>query len=388
MADESEVEKVKRDSFIPLPGGITIGELRRNIPLDAQLFLRLELDAGRSIIAGQTILIAGTVYLVTPNDNYDGWVYINPVKKVLGEPEEANIQEHYDMHFSKPEVRTELKLRVLVYSPDVDLTEMISRLVASSKVNEVAEKAKKDVLDIGEPKLIEYAEKILKEINPSLNLSENFMRTVVPCLLLFIEDYIKLNEFQTVENAEGLFKEVLRDFFGKIDKIYQDKKELLESESGNNRGITVFSIDTSEESSFYGPFTFVSTYVYGRGWYICMPVGGCSQQATSALKNYFEGELPAIYTQIRESIQSDTRSGEIKIINDRSVIVARRRRRDGTFYIRLDRAVFHGDSPISDALETLNIACGQADGFNQVVIFTTEAPEISDPIVINDEDLG
>lgn len=358
--------------WFPLPLGITIEQLRRQVPTTASLRIQFQrVDPMKQPILDpividvpndrQYILDPRAIYEVNSNsDEKSNEVFLNPVRVPEGVvvPEESNISKAVDIFLASAAGRTarENILTILISSPDSDIEVALKTL--SQKMSDVRTDEIMRDFDRGYEKIQkEKLEKIFNQsvAQTSLNLLEKgeFSLDVWESMVTWDAEILYINallEGKGISTEEAMEKASFL-FFTKLKKVI-DKRVPELRKRVKNKSEMAFSLDKydmDDENAQEG-MPIIVFYIPQFGWSVSIPNGNCPAAAVRSFdavleQNQPKGSVDEIF------LKTLAAEGEaLELDRDNKIVVYRKRNK-----IDQNNGVYHPGHPVKDALDTIHM---------------------------------
>jgi hypothetical protein len=367
------LEKGKFGIDVMIPEGLSISELRRELPPLAQLIvtfrakedLSYELEVeGR----GKFRLATNRGYVVGSNPKLGGDLYLN----MLGADDDvSDIPGALDLGLAKRGLRGQMGVEIVVRSDDVDVARTIEVLLEKKRQIERYQRFETEFFnqegDIR--KMIEEAagssgwqgikfERMAAELCVGLAMDLGY------------EVFMECDKKGVPVEWSRLNKKWVDGYLEKLLSLSRSRIDELRSCVGGENDMVLGFDNLSLGNTGLDVVTVLRP---GRGWAVVFPNSNCPQHAAAAIRDQVtgsegRGDFPNMTKQVEEAIAD----GDVVVDRDRKVMVFRKMDTINPYM-----AVFHGDGNLVQAMETLRMAGDPYENqvFGQIVISKGEVEE-------------
>lgn len=360
-----ESEKQEEKLFTPLPEGVSIDELRDQIPASQELIIKFnwEGDAdGKPKIAQvgekeKYPIYPNLEYRVNPNPDKTGWVFMNPVDPKGPAPEDSDIPVKLDRYFASEKGRKASGITISAKNTSERIKDGIKNVAATKEDsgNGAYDEFRKFVNEYTQTegaKTIEMLEELLD--------LKHFEKGDRANQMIFHQVYILMeNQFFRTEDASKInLKELAEDSFL---SYMTHLKEITDKRPGELKqlGLDPDSMAIAFDNIPIDPNTpdegliVLTTYIPNRGWTVTIPAGNCPNAAAFMIRRFAAGKLEDENNlTFKSSTKEAVEQGLLRFSNDGKILIFNK-----VSMLDPGMAVFHnGSYTIKQAMETLRVS--------------------------------
>lgn len=357
-----------------LPEGITVSDLRSELPNSSQLLVTFVSIDQKSDFTVIEFSVRGTRYQLFPNVTYivgvggdsQGMLYLNPLAETTTVPTESNIPISADKQFSTAEIRKKIGVEIQVSSPDASITDALNHINSFREWQHFQTEYQTALETIGAESVRLCIKNSIEKSGLSILQPGSGMDTLLPEIILYTcselftdarrsgKEQIEILDLIDAV-AERFFVWIKETVLPAVDELRS--KVTLPSTIGFRFMEYAFDSSDLERTS-----VLVITYIPKVGWSISLPNANCPNQAANALTNWMSGQINrANFPQLDSSIKLAIEAKNLQIDIESQILIYNQ-----LDVLRANYAVFHGDDTIEHAVETLK---GMGDPIIGEVLF-------------------
>ncbi|NTU74301.1 hypothetical protein HGB07_09275, partial [Candidatus Roizmanbacteria bacterium] len=353
-AEIPSVEKIEYTLPLSIPEGITIGDLRQKLPISEKLEIQLKLTSGSGENCAEPLvarvgdnewrMYPGVTYEVNNNSALDGDTYLNPVNPPtdIDLPECSDMSPQLDCYLSSHRDFYGRKIEFLASTPHLSLKELCEKLQRQeldwnlrNEFNELNNKKDIESMNGIFDALIETSGLGREERGNNLYVNLH-MNLEISAQNLWTDRHSNGDGDFSVEEA---YREVAEPYLQELKHIIDMRVPELKQLVADPTKQIAFAFDHKND------WVFVTTYIPGKGWGIAEVTGDCPAYAV----RYFESLMDGTMDDNPVFLETAAKEGDRLTLDKEQRLI----RYDDADRLRINMAVCHPGSTVTDALETL-----------------------------------
>lgn len=352
-------------SFTPLPRGVSIGEIRDQLPVGEELFVKFKWTGdsdGKPRVATvgndrKYSIYPDVEYRININPDPRGEVFMNPTDSSSGAPEESNIPRVLDRHIAENSGKDKSQMLVFARSTGQHLSEVTADIYRSSSISNAYNELRRWVDDYaanGMQDTMSSLDELLGLDKLQKGVRSNDVILGQAQRISEYEYAHKINEGDTKDRLKEIMEDSIIRFAEEIKHIQvtrpQELKALTSDPDSMAIQIDEIQVDPNDPS---WDLLVLTTYIPNRGWTIMSPAGDCPNWAANTIvelnKKGHIGDGNSVFeTSARELMKK----GDLQFLNNGQTFIFK-----GLSTLDPRMAVFHGSEyTFQQAMETLRAA--------------------------------